>query len=279
MSLFFYPFLILLFYSCIGPEGHQDHEESIQLLNPGGQTIAGRFNTPDGFQRVFYDSNSFAYFLQHLPLKPSGYMVHYYNGDEKRNNNVAAAVVDITVGDKDLQQCADAVIRLRADYLRKSGREDEIVFNFTNGTPAYWAKWKDGYRCTISGNDVLWEQSAVPSETDQTFANYLETVFIYAGSLSLEKELITANISDIQPGDVFIQGGSPGHAVIVVDVAINDHGESLFMLAQSYMPAQDIHVLINPNVDGISPWYRLKEGEKLITPEWVFDANVLKRFP
>ncbi len=223
MSLFFYPFLILLFSSCIGPEGHQDHEESIQLLNPGGQTIAGRFNTPDGFQRVFYDSISFAYFLQHLPLKPSGYIIHYYNGDEKRNNNVAAAVVDITVGDKDLQQCADAVIRLRADYLEISGREDEIVFNFTNGTPAYWAKWKDGYRCTISGNDVLWEKSAAPSETDQTFANYLETVFIYAGSLSLEKELITANISDIQPGDVFIQGGSPGHAVIVVDVAINDH--------------------------------------------------------
>ena len=45
----------------------------------------------------------------------------------------------------------------------------------------------------------------------------------------------------MQIGDVLIQGGSPGHAVIVVDMAENPAtGEKLYLLAQSYMPAQDI---------------------------------------
>ena len=278
MSLFFYPLLLFLFVSCIGPANHQDQVVSTPLISPGGKTILTRFNPPDGYKRTEVDSTSFANYLRSLPLKPYGSMVHYYNGEEKRNNAVAAAVVDVTVGDKDLQQCADAVIRLRADYLRSSGREDEIVFNFTNGTPASWDKWKNGYRCIISGNNVRWEKSATYSETGKTFNNYLETLFIYAGSLSLEKELIASNTGDIQAGNVFIQGGSPGHAVIVVDVALNDAGEKLFLLAQSYMPAQDIHVLINPNDEDISPWYRFNKGDKLITPEWVFESGSLKRF-
>jgi len=216
--------------------------------------------------------------LRHLPLKPHGEKVHYFDGRTKANSGIAAAVIDMGVGDKDLQQCADAVIRLRAEYLRSSGREEEIVFNFTNGTPASWDKWKNGYRCFVSGNEVEWNQTAGYSDSDNTFSAYLETVFIYAGSLSLENELKPAGVDDIQPGNVFIQGGSPGHAVIVVDVAINSSGEKVFMLAQSYMPAQDIHILINPDNNDISPWYQLNANEKLYTPEWVFEAGRLKRF-
>jgi hypothetical protein len=44
------------------------------------------------------------------------------------------------------------------------------------------------------------------------------------------------------------------------------------------MPAQDIHVLINPENSQISPWYQLKSGEKLYTPEWVFEPDRLKQF-
>ncbi|WP_353093296.1 hypothetical protein [Tissierella praeacuta] len=28
----------------------------------------------------------------------------------------------------------------------------------------------------------------------------------------------------------------------------------------------------------ISPWYSIKDEEKLITPEWKFEVNQLKRF-
>jgi hypothetical protein len=104
-------------------------------------------------------------------------------------------------------------------------------------------------------------------------------VFAYAGTASLEKELKKVELREMEIGDVFIQGGSPGHAIIVVDMAENKNtGKKLFMLAQSYMPAQDIHVLKNPNNMNISPWYELDLGEVLNTPEWRFTKNNLKRF-
>ena len=52
---------------------------------------------------------------------------------------------------------------------------------------------------------------------------------------------LVSPVTSMQIGDVLIQGGSPGHAVIVVDMAENPAtGEKLYLLAQSYMPAQDI---------------------------------------
>lgn len=87
------------------------------------------------------------------------------------------------------------------------------------------------------------------------------------------------SVEDMEIGDVFLEGCSPGHCVIVVDMAENKvSGEKVFILAQSYMPAQDIHILINPgNGDG-NPWYNLDFGEKLITPEWEFSSGQLMRF-
>ena len=50
------------------------------------------------------------------------------------------------------------------------------------------------------------------------------------------------------------------------------------MLAQSYMPAQQTQLLINPNDDNLSPWYSLDFGDNLRTPEWIFSKDQLKRF-
>ena len=84
---------------------------------------------------------------------------------------------------------------------------------------------------------------------------------------------------DMKIGDVFVQGGSPGHAVIVVDMAIDKNtGQKLFLLAQSYMPAQNIHVLKNPNHEALSPWYVLDSSKTINTPEWHFTQDDLKRY-
>ena len=106
----------------------------------------------------------------------------------------------------------------------------------------------------------------------------MNMIFNYAGTASLEKELKKIAISDIRPGDVFIQGGFPGHAVIVVDVAQNADGEKIFMIAQSYMPAQEMHILVNPSNEDLSPWYSTNFEGDLNTPEWLFEKGDLMRF-
>ena len=77
---------------------------------------------------------------------------------------------------------------------------------------------------------------------------------MYAGTASLSKELRTVPYTSLQAGDVFIKGGSPGHVVIVVDVAIHPKTKKkVFLLAQSYMPAQQKHILGIPANRNLSP--------------------------
>ena len=111
------------------------------------------------------------------------------------------------------------------------------------------------------------------------FRAYLDNVFTYAGTASLEREMRPVSLAQIQPGDVWIQGGYPGHAVLVLDVAQKPGSdEKLFLLAQSYMPAQDFHVLVNPQDATLSPWYAAEFDDELHTPEWSFSKSDLRRF-
>lgn len=249
------------------------------ILNPEGNQINSRFSPPSNFERVSVSENSFANFLRNLPLKPNGDLVTYYDGSKKQNENVYLAVIDLPIGKKDLHQCADAVMRLRADYLYSQERYNEIHFNFTNGFRVDYEKYMAGNRMVVSGNTTYWKPSKPASNTLEDFIKYKELIFMYAGTLSLSRELVSVNINKMKIGDVFIQGGSPGHAVIVVDLAENQYGEKVFMLAQSYMPAQEIQVLQNPNAVGKSPWFNLKNQDYLQTPEWDFELKNLKRFP
>ena len=67
-----------------------------------------------------------------------------------------------------------------------------------------------------------------------------------------------------------------GQGSIVMDMAENDAGEKIYLLAQSYMPAQDIHILNNPNDALLSPWYKLSNDTDIYTPEYYFTSNQLK---
>lgn len=287
-GLFIYVFL---FFSCGGDTPVSEKEKIIQktplrelqvdkaLINSSGKTLQERFLLPDGFQRIKADSNSFAQYLRELPLKPHGSKVKYFNGKEKDAEGIYDAVIALPIGKKDLHQCADAVMRLRADYLYAQKQYEKIHFNFTNGFRCDYSEWLKGKRVVVKGSHASWKQSAQPSDTKNDFWNYLEIIFSYAGSLSLSKEMRAVPVGALQIGDVFIQGGSPGHAVIVADVAVNSKtNQKIFLLAQSYMPAQEIQILKNPSDEKLSPWYSADFGEKLYTPEWTFTKNDLKRF-
>lgn len=264
-----------IFITGAAEEGEPAVPPSLTL--PEGTVLSERFRVPEGFERMPAGQGSFQAWLRTLPLKPDGAPVLYFDGREK-TAQVHAAVVAMEIGSRDLQQCADAAIRLRAEYLYHSGRQDEIAFSFTNGFRADYASWRSGKRIQVKGNAVSWTNGGRASDDYETFRSYLDMVFAYAGTLSLSKELKSVPLDDLQAGDVFIQGGSPGHCVIVMDVAENTAGEKRFMLAQSYMPAQEIHILKNTDSPAQSPWYTPKAAETLNTPQWTFQWEDLKRF-
>ena len=115
-----------------------------------------------------------------------------------------------------------------------------------------------------------------PPHTRANFDKYLTRVFGMCGSASLSKQLShVTNFTDIKPGDVLIRGGFPGHAVIIMDVAVNDAGKKIYLLVQSYTPAQDIHVLKNPANENLSPWYEVNANHIIQTPEYTFTQNEL----
>jgi hypothetical protein len=180
-------------------------------------------------------------------MKRAGAPVMTFSGWPKWRQDVHAAVIDIDVGKRDLQQCADAIMRLRGEWLYASGRQKEIAFDATGGKPMRFSGTKN---------------QAYPG-----FRKYMDYVFAYAAPTASAR----AEAAKVEHaiGDVFIKGGLPGHAVLVVEMVRNDTtGEKRFLLVQSFMPAQDIHVQKpRASKDG-TPWYETGFGGELVTPEW-----------
>ncbi|TGE08793.1 DUF4846 domain-containing protein [Hymenobacter fodinae] len=251
---------------------------------PGGkydaqQSLSVRFPAPAGYQRVTVASGSFGQWLRNLPLLPVGTPVRLHNGQLKSRQDVHAAVVNIDTGSRDLQQCADAVIRLRAEYLF-SLNPDQVHFHLTSGHDIRFQDWYQGRSFRVVGEDVLPATKPVEAPTHLVFRHYLDQIFTYAGTLSLSRELTAVPLDQVQPGDVLIRGGSPGHAVLVLDVATQPGtGRRVALLAQSYMPAQQLHVLkAGPRPDS-GAWFVLDANqEHVFTPEWTFANDELKRF-
>lgn len=277
--------ILLLITGCTAKEVINEKEaqrfnkdKSSTIIHKSENILKDRYESPKGFERISVEENSFGEFLRNSELKPYGEKVKYYNGKTKPSNGIYNSVLNVDIGDRDLHQCADAIMLLKAEYLYKNRRYDEINFNFVNGFKAEYSKWLEGYRINISDNETSWYKQEEYDDSYENFRKFMDIVFAYSSTLSLEKESEYVDIEDIQIGDIFIVGGSPGHAVIVMDMAENKNtNEKVFMLAQSYMPAQETQILINPNDKYLSPWYSTNYGNKLKTPEWTFEKGTLKR--
>ena len=238
---------------------NEDQKEVWVYKTNSGTQISTRYSCPQRYARTEEDSLSFAFYLRHLPLKPDSVLVMYYNGETKAKSNVYDAVIDMPISPKDLQQCADAVMRLRGEYLFSVKHYSAIQFRFLG----------DGqYHSFVTYSNGQY--------TYPKFRAYMDFVFNYANTASLKKQLKEKAYSEIAIGDVLIQSGQPyGHAVIVVDLCTNNEGQKKYMLAQSYMPAQETQLLLNPENGTV--WFTLdKQNETIVTPEWVFTSKDLR---
>lgn len=225
----------------------------------------GDINPREGFRRVKVDPNSFGAYLRSFPLKDD-WNIYYYDGRRVSNQFGAFATLDIDIGEKDLLQCADAVMYLRASYLYSQKRYDEIHFN------------------SLAGKRMNYTDYVKGDYSPAKFRKYMDYVFAYANTASLEKELPQRKIEDVQIGDVFVTSGNPGHAMMVVDMTVDKDGNRALLFAQGMMPAQTVHVVTNLEHGEDTPWYKIDEYLKwstlFIFPNYVFSASSdLKYFP
>ncbi len=200
---------------------------------------------PQGFVRkTDKKDDSFANYLQNLPLKPVNSQVLTYDGNVANTNESAFRIIDLPIGNKNLLQCADALMCLRARYLYEQNKKEAISFNFVSGFRCDYTNYSKGMRFSVKTNS--WVNSAKKDDSKVSFEKYLELVYTYASTISLSKELKTINnLADLQIGDVFIKGGSPGHCFIVVDKCENAQKQIKFAILQGFMPAQSMHILKN----------------------------------
>lgn len=243
----------------------------------GHTPIAVRLPSPPGFARIPVADRSWAQWLRHLPLRAPGTPV--VSRDRRvilpGDSPLVAGVVDLDV--RQNQECADTILRLRAEYLRWAGRDSEIVFRLTSGDTISWPEWRRGMRPRLHGDRLRFHRLAVPDSSRGCFERFLDAAFAWCGTYSLALEGLSVPIVEARVGDFFVHPGSPGHAVLIADLARDDSGRQKALLVQGYMPPQSAHVLA-PSHDGA--WFDLAPGRPLHIPIWggAFRVSELRRF-
>ena len=249
------------------------------LINKDSLTIKSRVNVPDGYKRVTYPEGSFETYLRNYKLKKFGSKIINYDDTKYYWQQGHIGILEVSVPSNGLQQCADALIRIRSEYLWNNNRKDEIGFNFTSGDYCSWLNYADGYRPKINGNKVSFSKTASVNHSKDNFYKYLNLIYIYSGTLSLYNELPKVNFAkDLKIGDMLIKGGTPGHIVMITDEVVNENGEKLFLLFQGNTPAQSVHLVKNLEDSSITPWYQLEKDAVIPVSNYTFNSSKFVRF-
>jgi hypothetical protein len=241
-------------------------------------TLEDRIAPPAGFTRAELAPGSFGAWLRRLPLTAKGTPVRSHRGEviyPPDHANVAA-VVAIDVGAQNLQQCADAVIRLHAEWLWSQGRRDQS-YRAADRTPMPFARWARGERVVPRGNAIAWTATGGRADSSHAaFRSFLDAVFAWTNTVALARDTRAVDLADLHPGDFVVQPGTPGHSVLVLDLAAAADGRRAVLLGQSYMPAQSFQVL---RPSPASAWF-IVDPAGLETPFWsAFPWSTLHRFP
>ena len=226
----------------------------------GSTTLRDAYPPPAGTQRLAGDA--FATWLGAMRVLPPSVPVRTHDGKVVAGHK-GARVIDLPMVPGNLQQCADALIRVRAEWLRATG--GEVMYHATSGDPIPWTRWQAGERPFEQGRGLAWR----PGDRGGWEA-YLAAVMRWAGTASLAA-YDTDAVQNPKAGDVLVMGGYPGHAVMLLDV-VKRGSDHLALIGESYMPAMNFHVEPGP-IDG---WWSLNEGVRL--PHWDMRGAPLRRW-
>ena len=182
-------------------------------------------------------------FIKHFPRKKST-VVKDYAGNVIKEQSLGVLNTKVT----SVQQCADAAIRLRAEFFYYRKEYDKIKFKLTCGLEVPFSKWALGYRVKINGNKAILAKTQTTNDYSRSnFEEYLKVIMTYAGSASLSRDLPHSNYPKI--GDLLVLGGYPGHVVIIIDKKTKN-GIDYYLFANSWIPAQDIEIVTGTSTGG-----------------------------
>ena len=229
------------------------------------------FAPPPGFTRVEVAPSSFQAYLRGLPMRTDRTeRVRRFDGELV--TMPSAGIVPLDIGDRDIHQCADSVIRLRAEFLWSEGRANEVAFHFTSGDLARWSDWRAGKVLRSRDHKIKQVKTKKWAGTHRAFRRYLRDVFVYASTRSLHKDATKIKTSTpLEAGDFFLQSGSPGHVVILLDVAAHPDGRRVALVGQGFLPAVEFHVITGAPKHALNGvWFTLPEGTEQVlkTPTW-----------
>ena len=228
------------------------------------ETIVEAYPPPPGSQER--QPNAYGAWLQNRQLLDESAPILTHDGREVHHNG---RPVDLDMVRGDLQQCADSAIRLRAEWLRETKAPlDQLSFYATSGDPLPWSRFLAGERPYVVNNRIHWRAG---HSQNPSFETWLSAVFTWAGTRSLAA-YETQPTEHPEPGDMLVEPGSPGHAVVILNVATR--GEQTFLLlGEGFMPAQQFHVEHGPEHGW---WEWTANGLRL--PAFVMSKESLRRW-
>ncbi|HOS93484.1 MAG TPA: DUF4846 domain-containing protein [Armatimonadota bacterium] len=240
--------------------------------------IASRIGIPAGFHEVPVEPGSWPEWLRFLPLMPAHSPIRGADGRPLGWPGIPAppGVVDMDV--RRNQECADTILRLRAEYLRWAGHDDRLAFSLAGGGTISWADWRRGMRPVPVGGRVRMVRMAGPSESRQSFEAFLDAVFNWCNTDSLSGDGIPATPEDLRIGDFVSRpgAGARGHAMMIVDLAVDADGNRRALILQGAMPAQSAHLL---RASTGSAWIPIYPAPCFSVPGWrEFTWDLLRRF-
>lgn len=251
-------------------------KKTIRDIDPSGTTLETRITPPEGYTRVSAGQGSFAQYLRSYPLLPDNSKLPVYDGSTIDNDDVAA-VFDISLGDDGYQQCADSIIRLYSDYYYQKGEYDKISFLFSNGDECDYDRWRNGKRMFVLAGFSLELPAALSDDSEQQYRNYLKEVMRYSGTLSLQKESGVISPDELRVGDIIC---NDTHVVLIADMAVNDIGEKVYLIGQSFIPAVCFHIVSTERDGEVTPWFTQEQlsQESFKVSRFSFEKKDIRRW-
>lgn len=261
---------------------HHDRSTHYAWLSAHEQTgltpLTERVGVTCGWDRLALPDGSFGDWLRHLPMQDDQATLRDYR---KRAANTAlqerAVAMAALQPNTNKLGAAAMMVRLRAEYLWILQSGGAAAFHFDAGQRMDWTDWSRGLRASFETGTLRFVQMGQPDTSRSSYCAYLESLFQHTSVQSLLDDTRPVTDGTIAAGDILVRSdGDEQHAVMVVDLAVDENGQIAVLLAQGGAPAVTLHLCAN--ADG-KPWHVVyRDGQFDLGPNGVMELSSLRRW-